>query len=382
MKRTTLLVGAATLLIGIAAGALWAQQQPQGPQPFFVGNRLGLPINPAADGDLRADLLEREGLRRHLLSRELLVRRRARRHRRAESRRPAERSDQQRLGIVHQPRWVGAHRPLARRPESRRAALEPHAAARPERAVRQRHRQRHALCGRSRRRHDADRAVGRRHSPLQPARPARLPARPASRNPPGSTTSKLPTTGRSTRRRPASAVRRPIPRAGRCGRSPATAPSSIFLQGAPLRQPNGIAFDPQGNIVVVNIGNNEVLTFSPAGQLAEDRERGAGRQRRPRDHAGRHQVREQRAERRRVAHSCRSARGADRPEHPERGVDVLRRGGQAAGDSDESQQRPGVRAAELGPRITRQATDHTDNTDKPKPCAPCNPWLRKPVPEL
>ena len=50
MKRTTLLVGAATLLIGIAAGALWAQQQPQGPQPFFVGNRLGLPINPAADG--------------------------------------------------------------------------------------------------------------------------------------------------------------------------------------------------------------------------------------------------------------------------------------------------------------------------------------------
>ena len=50
MKRTTLLVGAATLLIGIGAGALWAQQQPQGPQPFFVGNRLGLPINPAADG--------------------------------------------------------------------------------------------------------------------------------------------------------------------------------------------------------------------------------------------------------------------------------------------------------------------------------------------
>ena len=43
--------------------------------------------------------------------------------------------------------------------------------------------------------------------------------------------------------------------------------ASIFVQGAPLRQPNGIAFDPQGNIVVVNIGNNEVLTFSPAGQL-------------------------------------------------------------------------------------------------------------------
>jgi hypothetical protein len=45
--------------------------------------------------------------------------------------------------------------------------------------------------------------------------------------------------------------------------------ASIFVQGAPLRQPNGIAFDPQGNIVVINIGNNEVLTFSPDGKLAK-----------------------------------------------------------------------------------------------------------------
>jgi len=43
--------------------------------------------------------------------------------------------------------------------------------------------------------------------------------------------------------------------------------ASILIQGAPLRQPNGIAFDQQGNIVVINIGNNEVLTFSPAGHL-------------------------------------------------------------------------------------------------------------------
>lgn len=43
--------------------------------------------------------------------------------------------------------------------------------------------------------------------------------------------------------------------------------SSLFLQGAPLRQPNGIAIDPQGNIVVVQIGNNEVLTFSPEAKL-------------------------------------------------------------------------------------------------------------------
>jgi hypothetical protein len=46
-----------------------------------------------------------------------------------------------------------------------------------------------------------------------------------------------------------------------------TGEASIFVQGAPLRQPNGIAFDPQGNIVVVNIGNTEVLTFAPDGKL-------------------------------------------------------------------------------------------------------------------
>jgi len=43
--------------------------------------------------------------------------------------------------------------------------------------------------------------------------------------------------------------------------------ASIFVQGAPLRQPNGVAFDPQGNIVVVNTGDNAVVTFSRAGQL-------------------------------------------------------------------------------------------------------------------
>ena len=43
--------------------------------------------------------------------------------------------------------------------------------------------------------------------------------------------------------------------------------ASILVSGAPLNRPNGIAFDPKGNIVVVNIGTSDVLTFSPAGQL-------------------------------------------------------------------------------------------------------------------
>jgi sugar lactone lactonase YvrE len=43
--------------------------------------------------------------------------------------------------------------------------------------------------------------------------------------------------------------------------------ASVFVSGAPLNLPNGIAFDPKGNIVVVNIGSDDVLTFSPSGPL-------------------------------------------------------------------------------------------------------------------
>ena len=45
--------------------------------------------------------------------------------------------------------------------------------------------------------------------------------------------------------------------------------ASIFAQGAPLVQPNGVAIDPQGNIVVVNIGNPDVITFSPDGKVVK-----------------------------------------------------------------------------------------------------------------
>lgn len=42
---------------------------------------------------------------------------------------------------------------------------------------------------------------------------------------------------------------------------------SELVSGAPLNLPNGIAFDPKGNIVVVNVGDPAVLTFSPEGTL-------------------------------------------------------------------------------------------------------------------
>ena len=43
--------------------------------------------------------------------------------------------------------------------------------------------------------------------------------------------------------------------------------TSVFVDGAPLAVPNGVAIDTDGNVVVVNIGNNEVLTFDADGEL-------------------------------------------------------------------------------------------------------------------
>jgi hypothetical protein len=47
----------------------------------------------------------------------------------------------------------------------------------------------------------------------------------------------------------------------------ASGQSSVFIDGAPLNLPNGVAIDPQGNVVVVNIGSNDVQTFDKAGKL-------------------------------------------------------------------------------------------------------------------
>ena len=43
--------------------------------------------------------------------------------------------------------------------------------------------------------------------------------------------------------------------------------SSVLIEGAPLALPNGVAFDNNGNVVVVNINTADVLTFSTAGKL-------------------------------------------------------------------------------------------------------------------
>lgn len=43
--------------------------------------------------------------------------------------------------------------------------------------------------------------------------------------------------------------------------------SAVLVRGPPLNRPNGVALDPKGNLVVVNMGTKDVLTFSPEGKL-------------------------------------------------------------------------------------------------------------------
>ena len=124
--------------------------------------------------------------------------------------------------------------------------------------------------------------------------------------------------------------------------------ASIFFQNAPLVAPNGVAIDPQGNIVVVNIGNPDVITFSPDGKvLKTEKAAQAGNDGLVIMNDGTKYVSSVH-ERRRVADSSEPGGGTDRAERPERGVDVLRLGRESAGDPDEREQRAGVYSAEVG----------------------------------
>ena len=180
----------------------------------------------------------------------------------------------------------------------------------------------------------ADRRAGRRD--------------PRRRGRPGSTTSRSPTTAPIYATQTGVGGQTPDPRRGRCGRSRRDGTASIFVQGAPLRQPNGIAFDPQGNIVVVNIGNDDVLTFSPDGKLVKT-EKAA--------QAGNDGLVIMPDGTKYVSSVLNGGVSRIRPGQPAEliaqnipsaGVDVLRRRREPAGDPDERQQRAGVHAAQVG----------------------------------
>ena len=266
MTRVTFLATAAGLVIGVVAGASVAQQAQQ-PQPYSVGNRLGLPVTPAADGAFEpissnvkvygaiysaescsydagrgVIVVPNRGVPQNVQANNAWV------------------SFVNHDGSVHTARWIGVQNP----PE--RATLTPPLVLNEP--------------------YGSDIANGMLYV--------------ADRD--GGTTANEPSVAvirRFDMRTGAPAGEIRVDRStwfndievaddgtiyatqtGDRGDSadPATwqvwkitpnGTASIFVQGAPLRQPNGVALDRQGNIVVVNIGNDEVLTFSPAGQLTK-----------------------------------------------------------------------------------------------------------------
>jgi hypothetical protein len=266
MKRITLLTTLTALVTGIVAGALLAQQAP-GSLPFFVGNRLGLPVNPAADGKFEpissnvkvyGSIYSAESCS-YDAGRGLIV--------------VPNRGVPQTVqannawvsllnhdGSVHTARWIGVQNPPDRSNLTPPLVLnEPYGsdiangmlyvadrdggttAAEPSVAVIRRfNMQTGAPAGEIR----VDRSAW--FNDIEVADDGTIYAT---------------QTG--------DASEKPDTATWQVWKITPDGTASIFVQGAPLRRPNGVALDAQANIVVVNVGNDEVLTFSPAGQLVK-----------------------------------------------------------------------------------------------------------------
>ena len=266
MKRTSWLAGAGLLAIGMAAGALLAQQPPQGPQPFFVGNRLGLPINPAADGSFEPMssnvkvygaiysaescsydpgrgliVVPNRGVPQNVQTNNAWV------------------SFLNHDGSVHTARWIGVQNPGDARANLKPPLVlnEPYGSD---------------IAGGIL--YVADRDGGT--SPNEPSVAVIRKFDLKTGAPAGETRvdkvawfNDIEAADNGTVYATVTGVGgdKPDPASWQVWKIAPDGAATIFVQGAPLRQPNGVAFDPQNNIVVVNIGNNEVLTFDQSGKL-------------------------------------------------------------------------------------------------------------------
>ena len=268
MTRTNLMVGGAMLAVGIATGALVAQQPPQGPQPFFVGNRLGLPINPAVDGKFEPMssnvkvygsvysaescsydpgrgliVVPNRGVPQNVQTNNAWV------------------TFLNHDGSVHTSRWIGVQNPGDARANLTPPLVlnEPYGSDIANGFL-----------------YLADRDGGT--TPNEPSVAVIRRFNLETGAPAGETRVEKSAWFNDIEVADNGTVYATVTGTGGEKGDPASwqvwritpdGNASIFLQGAPLRQPNGVAFDPQGHIVVVNIGNDEVLTFSPEGKLVK-----------------------------------------------------------------------------------------------------------------
>ncbi len=348
MKRLALTNIATALLIGISASLLVAQQPPAptGPQPFSVGNRLGMPINPAPDGkfDPMSSNVKVYGA---IYSAESCSYDAARGVIVVPNRGVAQNVQTNNAwisfinhdGSVHTARWVGIQNPGEPRSTMTTPLImnEPLGSDIANGIL--------YLADRDGGTSPTDPAVSVvRKFNMQTGAPAGEVKVDKST---GFNDIEVADDGTIYATQTGVGGQTPDPTTWQVWKITPSGAASIFVQGAPLRQPNGIAFDEKGNIVVVNIGTSDVLTFGQDGKLLKTENGRAAGQRWPGDYEGRHEVREQRRPGRRLAHPPRPARGADRAEHPQPGVDVLRRRCKSVSDSDERQQRDGLHPAQV-----------------------------------
>jgi SMP-30/Gluconolactonase/LRE-like region len=258
--------GAAMLAVGIAAGALLAQQQPQTPQPYFVGNRVGLPVNPAADGSFEAAssnvkmfgaiysaescsydadrgliVVPNRGVPQNVQTNNAWV------------------SFINHDGSVHTARWIGVQNPGEQRTTLNPPLVlnEPYGSDVANGML-----------------YLADRDGGT--TPNEPSVAVIRRFNLKTGAPAGETRVEESPWFNDIEVADDGTIYATVTGAG--GQSPdastwqvwkitADGTASIFVQGAPLRQPNGVALDPKGNVVVGNMGTDEILTFSTEGKL-------------------------------------------------------------------------------------------------------------------
>lgn len=269
MNRFMSLTAAASLSIGIASGVLLGQQPPQTPQPqpYFVGNRLGLPINPAADGSFEpmssnvkvhgaiysaescsydatrgVIVVPNRGVGQNVQANNAWV------------------SLINHDGSVHTARWIGVQAPAARASLTPPLVLnEPFGSD---------------IAGGLLYVADRDGGTGPADPSISVIRRFNMQTgAPAGEirveKSTGFNDLEVADDGTIYATQTGGGGQTPDPTTWQVWRIAPDGTASIFVQGAPLRQPNGVALDPQGNIVVVNIGNNEVLTFSREGKLVK-----------------------------------------------------------------------------------------------------------------
>ena len=266
MTRQMIMAAAASLAIGAAAGATLAQQQ--GPQPYFVGNRLGLPINPAPDGSFEAMssnvkvygsiysaescsydpdrgviVVPNRGVAQNVQTNNSWV------------------SFINHDGSVHTARWIGVQNPGDQRNNLTPPLVlnEPYGSDIANGIL-----------------YLADRDGGT--NPNEPSVAVIRKFNLKTGVPAGEVRVEksawlndieVADDGTIYATQTGVGGDKPDPASWQVWKVAPDGAVSMFIQGAPLRQPNGVAFDPQGNIVVVNIGNNEVLTFSKEGKLVK-----------------------------------------------------------------------------------------------------------------